>query len=184
MEPQYNGWLVSKNLFKRSLAVFGHNLLGQLLIGIPVFLLCVLIAFGSGVWGSLRRDITQIQSRTADKLYVDQGYALTLGKQHVGSTTTTIAHVRLAQPGYVEVITLETFETRYVLGRSELLSAGEHYNVVINHRDPEMGTYRLGQEVQGRLYVDVGVNPGKYDIDDEVIVNRDGTPFEDELSID
>ncbi|KKL90841.1 hypothetical protein LCGC14_1900620 [marine sediment metagenome] len=46
-EQKYEGWLTSKKLWKRSLAVIGHDLFGQLMIlsGIGILIL----AFG-GIW--------------------------------------------------------------------------------------------------------------------------------------
>jgi hypothetical protein len=38
-EPKYDGWLVSNSLFKRSLAVMGHSIIGTLLIYAPFVLL-------------------------------------------------------------------------------------------------------------------------------------------------
>lgn len=47
-ETQYNGWLQSPSLVKRSLAVVGHYMVGQivilLVIGLPLLLLALLFA--------------------------------------------------------------------------------------------------------------------------------------------
>ena len=44
---EYKGWLVSPNLIKRSVAVFGHYMLGYIIIalgvGIPVTILLVIL---------------------------------------------------------------------------------------------------------------------------------------------
>lgn len=47
-EKQYSGWLTSPSLIKRSLAVVGHYMVGQLVIllviGIPLVLLALLFS--------------------------------------------------------------------------------------------------------------------------------------------
>lgn len=47
-EQQYNGWLVSNNLIKRSIAVWGHFILGYfiiiLIVSIPVMIIISLWA--------------------------------------------------------------------------------------------------------------------------------------------
>ena len=46
-EKQYSGWLTSPSLIKRSLAVVGHYIVGQLIIflviGLPLLLLALLL---------------------------------------------------------------------------------------------------------------------------------------------
>lgn len=45
----YKGWMISDSLFKRSVGVFGHNLLGALIVQIIFFLVLFVIfavAFG------------------------------------------------------------------------------------------------------------------------------------------
>ena len=41
---KYNGWLVSDNIIKRSLAVVGHYILGFIIIYFFIFLIALLIA--------------------------------------------------------------------------------------------------------------------------------------------
>ncbi len=48
-EKQYNGWLVSPSLVKRSLAVVGHYLLGQLIVCVVVVLPLMLLGMLFGV---------------------------------------------------------------------------------------------------------------------------------------
>ena len=46
-ENKYEGWLTSKKLWKRSLAVIGHNLFGQLII---LGIIGILILMYAGVF--------------------------------------------------------------------------------------------------------------------------------------
>lgn len=45
---EYKGWLVSTSLVKRSLAVIGHHIVGNLIIGIPLIILAFLAMFALG----------------------------------------------------------------------------------------------------------------------------------------
>lgn len=44
-EEKYNGWLISNNLVKRSLAVVGHYFLWYIIILIPAILIWAIIVF-------------------------------------------------------------------------------------------------------------------------------------------
>lgn len=48
MNTEYNGWLVSSSFLKRSLAVFGHYVVGSLIITVPIMILAVLAGFAIG----------------------------------------------------------------------------------------------------------------------------------------
>ena len=110
-------------------------------------------------------------------------YVIRLGDQQVGSVVTTVSYVRLAQPGYVWLLVPDTSESNYSLGVSSLLSAGEHYNVTISHRDPEVDAYRSGEQVTARLYIDNGSKVGTLDLDDDVIRTTNGEPLVDTVTV-
>ena len=111
------------------------------------------------------------------------GYAIQLGDQRAGSITTTVRYVHLTQPGYVWLTVPDTYESNYSLGVSSLLSAGEHYNVVISHRDPEADAYRPGQQVTANLYMDNGSKVGALDLDDDRVLTSDGKPLTDTVTV-
>ena len=48
-EKQYDGWLVSNNLIKRSFAVLGHYYLASLIIVVPIFIIAILVGVMVGV---------------------------------------------------------------------------------------------------------------------------------------
>ena len=45
---EYQGWLVSSSFIKRSLAVFGHYVIGSLIVSIPIFAVMALAMFALG----------------------------------------------------------------------------------------------------------------------------------------
>ena len=50
-EKKYNGWLVSDSLVKRTVAVYCHYLLGNLLVAIVFILLLIMLGFAEGLLG-------------------------------------------------------------------------------------------------------------------------------------
>lgn len=47
-ENKYKGWLLSNNLIKRSLAIVGHLMIGQLIIFVIIMMFCFVLGIGAG----------------------------------------------------------------------------------------------------------------------------------------
>ncbi len=43
MEPEYKGWIVSNSFLKRCFAIFGHMLVAQLIISIPIYIIMFIV---------------------------------------------------------------------------------------------------------------------------------------------
>ncbi|MBU1293102.1 hypothetical protein KJ819_03515 [Patescibacteria group bacterium] len=92
------------------------------------------------------------------------------------SDETVVTYAKLAQSGYVVVYSTDAAGNKSVVGSSELMSAGEHRNVHVKHRN---GAIVAGGTISAAIVVDDGDGSFSEESDTAVVAEDDAMISED-----
>ncbi|MBU2103547.1 hypothetical protein KKD81_00600 [Patescibacteria group bacterium] len=107
-------------------------------------------------------------------LVSDENAVLVSDQQPADETVVTYA--KLSKPGYVVVYSADTDGNKSVLGTSELMSAGEHRNVHVKHRN---GAISAGGSISAAIVADNGDGSFSEESDTDVAAEDDAMISED-----